>query len=802
MNLQSLCDKAVLSYRQGNLAEAEHLYLQVLAAEPRNFTACHHLGVIRAQKGAYDEALKLIGAALKVQPCATVVLVHHGNVLSALGRFEEALASYDKALVIAPDDAAALFNRANALYDLKRFTEALAGYYRTLILKPDFAEALNNRGNTLRALKSFDEALESYDRALAARPDYAEARYNRGNALRELKRFDEALADYDKVLASTPDFSEALNNRGITLRHLRRFDEALASIDKALATRPDYAEALNSRGNLLQDLNRFEEALASYDKALAIAPDAEALNNRGNALRHLKRYDEALASYDKALAIKPDFAMALDNRGLLLWNEFRRNEPAIRDLEKLVQIDPDFAYARGDLLHLRMHGADWRGFDREKALLDAGVRAGKRIAQPFVYQAFSESPADLLSCATIFAQHRYPPAPAIWTRGDRHRAKIRVGYVSGEFRAQATAYLTAGLYEAHDRSRFEIMGFDNGRSDDSPMRRRLEAAFDRFVPISHLSDRAAALRILDEDIDILVNLNGYFGSQRMGVFAHRPAPIQVNYLGFPGTLGAGYMDYILADRIVIPPGERQYYTENVVYLPDSYQVNDRRRPIAQTCPSRSEAGLPENAFVFCSFNVIYKLTPQMFAAWMRILKQVPGAVLWIFQSNAAFPGNLKREAKNHGVAADRLVFAPHAPMNEHLARLTLADLFLDTLPCNAHTTASDALWAGLPMITCRGNSFSGRVAASLLHAIGLPELVADNLEAYESLALRLAGNSSILQSLREKIAYNRLSTPLFDTGRFRRHIESAYATMREISRRGESPRSFSVEPVSGVEVPG
>jgi predicted O-linked N-acetylglucosamine transferase (SPINDLY family) len=427
------------------------------------------------------------------------------------------------------------------------------------------------------------------------------------------------------------------------------------------------------------------------------------------------------------------------------------------------------------------------------SLVDAGVRAGRRIVDPFMYLAISESPADLQECSRIFAEQFYPQAPALWKKSDRRHGKIRVGYVSGEFRAQATAYLTAGLYECHDKSRFEIVAFDNGARAGSSMRGRLEAAFDRFVPITHLSDQAAAEKIVAEEIDILVNLNGYFGDHRMGVFARRPAPVQVNYLGFPGTLGAGYIDYILADRFVIPEGERQYYTENVVYLPGSYQVNDSRRHRPQGVPDRSAHRLPGTAFVFCSFNMSYKLTPAMFAVWMRILKAVEGSVLWLLESNKTSPGNLRREAERHGVAGNRLVFAPFVSMEKQLDRLQLADLFLDSLPCNAHTTASDALWAGVPLLTCRGASFSGRVAASLLNAVGLPELVTENLEDYEALAVKSARDPAFLQAIRQKLARNRHAAPLFDTDRFRRHIEAAYTQMWEIFQRGEVPRSFDVE---------
>ena len=586
-----------------------------------------------------------------------------------------------------------------------------------------------------------------------------------------------------------------MNNRGASLYYLNRVGEALASYDRALAIKPDYAEAWHNRGNALRDLKRFGEALASYDKALAINPDnAEALNNRGAPLYYLNRVEEALASYDRALAINPDYVEALHSRGTIQWKEGQRYEAAISDLEKAVSIDPDYPYAQGDLLHLRMHGTDWSAFEQQVVLVGAGVRADKRIVDPFIYQAISDSPADLQACSSIFTRHFHPPAPTLWKRAKRGHKKIRVGYVSGEFRDQATAFLTAGLYECHDKSKFEIVAFDNGWSTNSHIRRRLESAFDRFIRISNLSDRAAAEKIHDEEIDILVSLNGYFGDHRMGVFAQKPAPVQVNYLGFPATLGANYIDYILADRFVIPRDEQRYYTEKVVYLPDSYEVNDSKRHVAQSMPGRSESQLTETAFVFCNFNMSYKLTPAIFAVWMRILKQVEGSVLWLLESNAVSPKNLRCEAERHGVAGNRLIFAPFVPMEKQLNRLKLADLFLDTLPCNAHTTASDALWAGVPLITCCGKTFPGRVATSLLNAIDLPELVTANLEEYEALAVKLANNPEALQAVRQKLAHNRQTTPLFDTDRIRQHIEIAYTKMWEIFQRGEAPRSFNVEP--------
>jgi predicted O-linked N-acetylglucosamine transferase (SPINDLY family) len=495
------------------------------------------------------------------------------------------------------------------------------------------------------------------------------------------------------------------------------------------------------------------------------------------------------------LAINPDSAETLYTRGMVAWLETHDYAAAHRDLERAVALDPDCPYALGGLLLVRQYGGDWREFDQMVARIDAGIRSGKAVTGPFLYQAISQSPADLQACSVIYARDRYPaqiPLARPTGRRATKKDKIRIGYVSGDFRAQATAYLMAGFYECFDKRKFTIVGFDNGWNDGSPIRQRLEAAFDALIDISRLSDRQAAEKIVTEDIDILVNLNGYFGDHRMGVFAWRPAPIQVNYLGVPATLGAPYMDYIIADRTVIPDEERQFYTEQVVTLPDSYQANDSRRAIAALIPTRAECGLPEKDFVFCNFNASYKLTPPAFAAWMRILKQVPHSVLWLLQGDPYFLDNLRRQAEAQGVAATRLVFAPVTELASHLARLARADLFLDCLPCNAHTTASDALWAGVPLVTCRGTAFAGRVAASLLHAVGMPELVTENLQDYEKLAVTLATEPARLQFLRRKLADNRRTTPLFDTSRFTRNMEIIYGRMWESWLRNERPKAFSL----------
>jgi len=688
-------------------------------------------------------------------------------VQSRLGKKDTALASYDRALAVRPDSAEALFNRGWTLHELKRFAEALASYDRALEVRPDSAEVLSNRGVTLYTLKRFVDALASYDRALALQPDYAEALCNRGLALHELKRFEEALASYDRALTVRPDSAEALSNRGNTLQELKRFEEALASYDRALTLRPDYAAALSNRGNTLKELKRFEEALASYDRALAVRPDsAEAHSNRGVTLYTLKRFEEALASYDRALAMKPDDAHALSG---------------IADcVNKL---------------------CNWRRTTDVADKVIAQILEKKSIIYPFTLLGYSGDPSLQLQCARNYVADRVPTlSPTLWAGPIWRNNKVRVAYLSADFHQHATAYLMAELFELHDRSRFEIIGVSYGIDDKSEMRKRLVAAFDQFHDVLRKSDEEVAKLLHDLRIDIAIDLKGYTQDFRFGILAYRPAPIQASYLGFPGTIGAEFIDYIIADKTVAPFEHQVFYTEKIVHLPDCYQVNDTKRRIAERTPTRQETGLPDNGFVFCCFNNNWKITPDIFRVWMRLLHVVEGSVLWLLGDNKSAERNLRMEAQACGIDPARLVFASRLPLEGHLARHRVADLFLDTLPVNAHTTASDALWAGLPVVTRLGESFAGRVAASLLNAVGLSELVTHSIEDYAALALRLAKDPSLLAGYRNQLAKNRLTHPLFDTDRFRRHIEASYLQMWEIWQRGEQPRSFAVEAERDVKV--
>jgi predicted O-linked N-acetylglucosamine transferase (SPINDLY family) len=758
--LQELAQRANAAYQAGDLGEAERCCKAILRTKPDHSHALHLLSVIALRRGRCEESVQLAERALAIKPHFSDALVTRANALRALDRQIAALESYDKALAQNPRHVQAWNNRGNALYALNRHAEALESYDKALALKSDYAQALNNRGIALSALKRHEEALTSFDRALAVAPKFPESLRNRGNALGALGRHSEALANYEQALALSPGFAEALNGRGIALAGLNRHDEAIASFDRALALRPNYGETLVNWGNVLFDLRRPDEALERYDRALALKSNyADAHYHRGCALAATGRYDEALASYANALTI-----------------------------------ESDHLYAHGGLLGCAGEVCDWARAGRLRDELVGRIRARTSVVAPLTWIAHVDDPFLQLECATNYLQDkmRIRPAP-LWKGEVRRSAKIRVAYLSSDFRGHVVGNAIVELIELHDRTAFEVIGVSFGPDDQSSTRSRLLKAFDRFHDVTAMADRDIAVLLHDLGVDIAVDLNGHTTMARPGVLAHRPAPIQVNYLGFPGTMGADFVDYVIADGAVLTEDQQPFFSECIVRLPDCYLVSDTTRTIAAQTPTRGEAGLPDAGFVFCCFNACYKITTPVFDVWMRLLGANDGSVLWLARANAAAVRNLQIAAQARGIDPARLIFAPRLDrLEDHLARHRLADLFLDTLPYNAHSTASDALWAGLPLLTCRGNSFASRVSSSLLQAIGLPELVTSSLDEYESLALTLAGDPPLLASYRMRLADNRLVSPLFKTDRTRRHIEAAYVEMWKMWQSGQRPRLFAV----------
>ena len=632
----------------------------------------------------------------------------------------------------------------------------------------------------------------------ASPPDAAalQALLGQSISLHQQGQLAQADALYAQVLTHQPGQAVAWQLRGVVLAQLGQPEQALPMVEQALALRPDAAEIHNNRGMVLQQLRRFEEAAASHTQAVALKPALlDALNNQGVALAELGRHAQALAAYDAVLAQQPGFANAWSNRGAAL-RALGRHREAAHSYTQAQALAPGFPYALGHALYAQSYVCDWAGHGAQVAQLQQTVAqggAGALAAEPFTLLAFSGNPQTLLDNARAFTAAKYPPqAQPLWT-GERYtHERIRVAYLSADLHDHATAYLMAEFFERHDSTRFETIAISFGPDRQDGMRQRLRQAFGQFIDVRGHSDAEVAQLLRSLEVDIAVDLKGYTQDCRTGILARRCAPVQVNYLGFPGTMGAPYIDYIVGDATVTPPGCERFYTEHIVRLPHSYQVNDRQRAIAAQTPTRQQQGLPDEGFVFACFNNNYKITPEVFGIWMRLLAQVQGSVLWLLADNDAAPAHLRSEAAARGIDSRRLVFAPRAPLPEHLARHRLADLFLDTLPYNAHTTASDALWAGLPVLTCLGESFAGRVAASLLTAIGLPELVTTSLADYEALALQLATDADRLAALRQKLHTQRDSAPLFDTPLFTAHLERAYEQMAERHRQGLAPQAMVI----------
>jgi protein O-GlcNAc transferase len=595
--------------------------------------------------------------------------------------------------------------------------------------------------------------------------------FEQGVAAHRAGRLDQAEKLYRQVLRADAASFPALHMLGFLKAQQGQYDDAITLLNKAVRKNPADAPALAHYAHALMAAQKFSEALAGYDRLLAMQPVSfEAHYNRGVILSQQRKYEDALAALDQALTLQPHAAAVHFNRGVVLA-ELERHREALESYDRVLALEPGYAPALTNRAMVALCLCDWdraAQFFHEQAVM---------LAPPLTLLGYSSDKQLQLACAAATTRALVPkPMPPLWN-GERYaHDRIRLAYVSADFREHAVAFQLAPLIERHERARFQVIGIATGFSDDSAIRARLINGFDRFHDFSGLNSDEIARRLREMEIDIAIDLGGHTGVSRLQIFSHRPAPVQVTWLGYPGTTGAPFIDYLIGDAVVAPPQDQPFYSETLIQLPDTYFPTDPARTIGAT-PSRADEALPLEGFVFCSFNNAWKITRPVFDIWMRLLAQIPGSVLWLKQPPADTRANLEKEAAARGIAPARLIFAGNAPLDVHLARHRLADLFLDTLPYNAHATAADALWAGLPVLTCRGEAFAGRVAASLLHAVGLPELVAETLHDYEGLALALARDPAQLRGLKGKLAQNLPKTPLFDADRFRRAIEDAYLRM-------------------------
>jgi predicted O-linked N-acetylglucosamine transferase (SPINDLY family) len=808
------CNLGLAFLAQGKLDEAAVSLLEAIRLNPQYVLAHNNLGSVFKDQGKLDRAVASWRHAIRVKPDFAEAHSNLGAALLAQGKPAEATASLQQAVRYKPDYAGAHCNLGIAFANQGKLDEAVASYRRAVHLKPDYAAAHNYLGMTLVQQKKLDEAAASFRRALALQPNDSDAHFNLATVLKLQGKPDEAAASYQQALRRKPDFVAAHVRLGLLLAEQGKPDEAATCYRRALELRPDDVDALYNLGSALKDQGLLDEAVASWRQALRLKPDlAEAHNNIAVALMEQGKPEEAVPSLRLAVHYRTDYASAYSNLGTAL-KDLGQFEEAVASWRQAVRLRPGDAATVGALLHELQHECRWEDLTTlsqrvvefvdgsDKSPRDGNLAAMPTDAtavSPFVFFALPAptTASQQLRCAQQWVDRCIKTVAVVghkpaFDRPANPRAKITIGYVSADFHAHATAYLIAELLEKHDRDRFRVFGYSYGPDDRSPIRRRLIDGMDRFVDLRNVSNAEAARGIAADEVDILVDLKGHSRQARTQIFAYRPAPIQVNYLGYPGTMGAPFMDYILVDDFIVPADQQPFFTEKLVHLPGCYQVNDSQREISARTPSRAECGLPDEGFVFCCFNNGYKITPAMFDVWMDLLKAVPGSVLWLLEVNRLAPANLGREAEARGVAAQRLVFAPRQPLAEHLARHRAADLFLDCFPVNAHTTASDALWTGLPLLTIAGETFVSRVAGSLLRTVGLPELITTSLQDYADTALRLARDPSLLGDLRAALAESRKTSRLFDGDRFARSLEQAFVKMWETYAAGEPPRALAV----------
>ena len=714
--------------------------------------------------------------------------------LARAGRLDEADGSCQRVLDQSPGDFNAQQLRGVIALQRRDWTGALRWLQGAVAANPAVAAVHSNLAVALLALGRPAEARDCARRALALQPRYPQADLNLGHAQAALGCDAEAVAAYERTLSQAPAQPDALAGLGAALMRLGRATDALTAFDAALRLTPQSPELHSNRGTALRNLGRLQEAVRCFERALQLRPDfAVAFCNLANVALDTERPADALRLGDRALALLPDMPDALNIRGTAL-RVMKRHEEAVQTYDRLVRLAPGFGHAASHLLFERNSLCDWQGWADGVAGIVARIRAGESASTPHVFLGLSDSAALQLSCARAFAARQFTSTPPLW-RGEAYaHPRLRVAYLSADFSDHPVAHLIAGVLERHDRGRFETVGVAlRGAADTDPLRARLQAAFDHFVDATLLSDADAARRLRALEIDIAVDLTGHTRDGRLGILMHRPAPIQIQYLGYAGTSGADFIDYTLADRITVPPGDERFFSEQVVRLPHTFLPNDDRQPVAAATPTRASLGLPDGGIVFCALHNPYKLNPPLFDTWMSILRETPGSVLWLRGGSQTLVGNLQREAAMRGIGADRLVFAGRVPgMPEHLARYRQADLFLDAVPYGGHATARDALWAGLPVLTCAGAGLASRVAASLLHALGLPELVTGSLGEYERRALQLARDPGRLTGLRARLASQRTASPALATDVYRASLEAAYLGLWERQRQGLAPAGMDL----------
>ncbi|MCR9149164.1 MAG: tetratricopeptide repeat protein [Rhodobacteraceae bacterium] len=818
--------------RAGQVAAARQAAESMVARPGAGAIAWTAAGGLRMQDGDLAAARAAYEAAIAREPGVASAHAGLGKVLRAQGDAAAALACYNRALRLRPDHADALYSRGNLHFAQGDWDAAAADFDRAASLAPGLVDARNNLALCHKAAGRTDAAIRLFEAIVTARPDYRNAVVNLCQLLVQEGRGAEARDRLDLLLDADPGDAGLLHLKGLALAQSGDSAGAVATLALAGQLAPLNVEILRDlgkhqgeSGDMAAAAHSFEAALAlhpgdqrsrfnlglvqwrtgqlpqarqSFETILAAEPgNADAAKQLGIVLMEMGHAAEARAALELALAADPDHADAHYQLGTLLW-DLGAKEEGIRHIGRVLDVDPGHGLANGMNLYLGGYLAIWDQTGRSARYAETLGIEGP-IIPPFTGLVAEDAPMRQLIRSERWARQHYTRQPARLPALPRSRpARLRIGYFTADIWNHATMHLLSGVLRMHDRERFEISAFSYGLQRRDAVHGRTRDLFDHFHDVSRLSDGEVVQLVDRGGLDIAVDLKGYTREARLGLFAERLAPLQIAWLGYPGTTGADFIDYMIADPVVIPERLRPAYSEAILYLPDCYQPNDDARAIADRPASRAEAGLPEEGFVFCSFNATYKITPAEFDIWMRLLQAVPGSVLWLLDAGEAPNARLREAAARRGVDADRLVFAPRLDQAEHLARQRHADLFLDSFVVNAHTTASDALWGGLPVLTKAGEQFAARVGASLVRAVGLPELVAETAQDYEATALRYATDADFATRLRDRLAARRLTAPLFDTAAFTRTLEAAYDIAFDRALSGAAPADLRVPAEPGT----
>ena len=771
---KKVLSQLVKKYENRDIHAVEKQVASLLKQYPQSFALWNIKGAISDMMGDNEASIEAFQKVTTIEPGSYAGYSNLALALKRKGLLDEAIVCLEKAVALKPDYAAAHNNIAAVLKDKKDYEGAIKSVKTALKYKPDYPEALLNLGNIIYARKHFDEAIKCYQMALKFRPNYIEALNNLALLYKETGALDDAVKWFEIALEQAPDYIPAYLNLSNTYQQMGHLGKALEYCHAALEINPDFPEVYIGLGSIYRRKGIADQARICFEKALEINPNmAEAYNNLGVGYKQENQNLEAAKCYKKALEINPDLVGAYNNLGTLFMDEKKLLE-ARNSFRNAMRIEPSNAVAAIKLLQIAQFICDW---DECKTLEEYNPILGiETAAVPgFIMLQAEDNPARQLERSKIWVKSEYKisPQPLLATPSKGEGKRIKIGYFGADFHDHATLFLMSGLLRCHDLSRFEIHIFSYGHHKTGEQREIIKKQVAGFYDIHGMANQQVIELARSKNIDIAVDLKGYTKYSRSELFAYRLAPIQINYLGYPSTMGADFIDYIVADEVIIPEQLKQYYSEKIIYLPGSYQPNDNQREIANRGMRRSDYGLPEEGFVMACMNQTYKITDFEYDIWMRVLREVEGSVLWLLKCNKEAEANLRKEAEKRGVSASRIIFAGAIKQSLHLERLKLADLFVDTFRVNAHTTASDALWAGLPVITKIGQQFAARVAASLLYAVDMPELVAQTDEEYEALIMKFATDKQQLNQLKEKLQANRLTTALFDTEGYTRNFEKA-----------------------------